>query len=237
MRVIVLLLMCMLFFSSTSVASAVGSTIVFGDSNTAGSNWVPNDYDPAKKWVSKLEQVRPTINLGVAGNTTGLAKARMKSVLDKKPKTVTIMLGTNDAILNKNRIPKTSWRQFEIDLRYMVDKFRANGSNVVLMTTLPVIEEGKGYFYSRHNKNLYLKYGGAREFQDAYNNITRKVAREKGVPLVDTYKIFIRYAGSTKTDEALIKSNLIDPSGTHMSPYGASVLYKSLQVVLDKNKY
>jgi lysophospholipase L1-like esterase len=211
-------------------------TVVFGDSNTKGANWISNSYDPAKKWVAKLQLSRHVINAGVAGNTTGMGKARIQKVLDMNPETVTIMFGTNDGVLNSRCIPKTSWRQFEIDLNYFVTTFESKGINVILMTALPVIEEGEGYFYSRHNKQLYLKYGGARVFQDKYNDITRKVARERGVPLVDTYRTLLRYAGGIDTDKSWIDSKLIDSSGTHMTMYGAEILYRTLKKTLDDNK-
>jgi lysophospholipase L1-like esterase len=227
-----------------SLAATTGSnagsrsvTVAFGDSNTAGANWVKNGYDPAEKWVNKLQLLRPMINSGVAGNTTGMAKTRVKALLDQNPKTILIMFGTNDGVLNKNFIPKTSRKQFEIDLSYLVDTFRVNGTNVVLMTALPIIEEGNGYFYSRNDKNLYPKYGGARKFQDTYNDITRKVAREKDVPLVDTYRIFLRYAGNVETDESFINSGLIDQSGTHMTMFGSEVLYRAVKTTLKIYNY
>jgi lysophospholipase L1-like esterase len=223
---------------TTSVSGAGGNvTVALGDSNTQGANWESNNYDPAKKWVNKLQLNRPMINSGVAGNTTGMGKARLQSILKQNPKTVTIMFGTNDGLLRKGFIPKTSYKKFESDLNYMVDTLQSKKVNVVLMTATPVIEEGKGYFYSRHNKNLYSKYGGAREFQDNYNDITRKVAKKQGVPLVDTYRTFLRYAGGIDTDKSWIESGLIDSSGTHLSAYGAEVLYRTVKKTLETNKY
>jgi lysophospholipase L1-like esterase len=223
------------------VTSALGAngnvTVAFGDSNTQGANWESNNYDPAKKWVNKLQLNRPMINSGIAGNTTGMGKARLQSILNQNPKTVTIMFGTNDGLLRADSTPKTSYKKFESDLNYMVDMLQSKKINVVLMTTTPVIEEGKGYFYSRHNKNLYSKYGGAREFQDNYNDITRKIAREQGVPLVDTYRTFLRYTGGIDTDKSWIDSGLIDSSGTHLSAYGAEVLYRTVKTTLESNKY
>lgn len=203
-------------------------TVLFGDSNTAGSNWDSYKYDDNKKWSSKLAMERPVFNKGVGGNTTGMALARMEDVLNKNPDTVTIMFGTNDAVLNSNFIPKTSWRQFEINLNKMVDTFQSKGIDPILMTTLPIVEKE---YYKRHDKDLYLKYGGARQFHDKYNDITRKVAEEQGVSLMDTYKHFLRFSGEA-TDQALIESKLIDPSGTHMSEYGARVFHSNLEILL-----
>lgn len=222
--------------AENTLGASKKTTVTFGDSNTQGANWNDNHYDPAKKWVNKLQLTRPTINSGIAGNTTGMGISRLTTVIKSNPKTVTIMFGTNDGVLRSNNTPKTSLIKFERDLNYMVDTFQARGINVVLMTTVPVIEEGKGYFYSRHNKKMYSKYGGAKKLQDRYNDITRNVARKQGVPLVDTYRTFVRFAGGD-TDKALINSGLIDPSGTHISQYGADVLYRTVKATLDTNKY
>lgn len=220
-----------LTLSVNAFAAETNLTVGFGDSNTANSNWPEFGYDDSKKWMNVLGQTRPVINKGVGGNTTGAMLNRINDVIALKPTTTTVMAGTNDAVLSPGFIPKTSWRQFEINLNSIVNKLQAAGSNVVLMTTIPIIEEE---YYKRHDINLYLKYGGARKFHDAYNDITRRVAAEQGVPLLDTYKVFLRFAGG-ETDYALCKSNLIDPTGTHMQPYGARTLHSNLIILLDKN--
>jgi lysophospholipase L1-like esterase len=208
-------------------------TVAFGDSNTAGSVWKTNGYDYEKKWTAKLGNDRPVVNAGVPGNTTGHAINRLPDILAMNAKTVTIMFGTNDGVLDENFIPKTSWRQFEKNLNYLADYFQAGGTNIVFMTAVPIIE---CEFYKRHDKNLYLKYGGARAFFDKYNDITRKVAAEQGAGLVDTHATFIRFAGGN-TDTHLIESGLMDGTGTHMSMYGADVLYRTLTIELDKRNY
>jgi lysophospholipase L1-like esterase len=224
--------------AAISVPSAMacdGKVVAFGDSNTQAANWAPNKYDNDKKWTTELAADRVVINAGIAGDTTSLALARLSSVIRHHPETVTIMLGTNDAVL-RGTTARTSLSTFERHLNYMVDQLQKNGINVVLMTTVPVIEEGKGYYYSRHDRRAYAKYGGARAFQDDYNDVTRNVARKKGVALVDTYRTFLRYAGGS-SDKSLVKSNLMDSSGTHMSEYGARVLHRTLSSTLDKNGY
>ncbi|RFU68337.1 SGNH/GDSL hydrolase family protein [Peribacillus saganii] len=209
-------------------------TVLFGDSNTAGSNWVANHYYSSAKWANRLLQTRPVFNAGVGGNSTGMARQRFtRDVLNKNPKTVIIMFGTNDAqIMNSNSLPRTSKANFNKNVRYFVDSLRARKINVILMTALPVIEGGKGHYYSRNREALYKPYGGAREWHDSYNDITRTIARQKGVPLIDTYRIFLQYAGGN-TDQALTDSGLYDPSGIHMSMYGADVLYQTVQKTLE----
>ncbi|MFD1864362.1 SGNH/GDSL hydrolase family protein [Planococcus chinensis] len=229
-----LMVLGILFLMEGKITEAAApATTVFGDSNTAGSNWPEYGYDDNKKWSVLLGKSRTVVNKGIGGNTTGMGLNRMNDILQSKPKTVTIMFGTNDAVLNSKFIPKTSLRQYESNLNKMVDTFQSKRINVVLMTTLPIIEQP---YYKRHNKNLYLKYGGVRAFHDKYNEVTRKVAGQQRVPLMDTYKTFLRFSGEA-TDTALIESGLIDPSGNHMTPYGAKVFHNNLANVLSKNKY
>lgn len=213
--------------------AAAPPTTVFGDSNTAGSNWPEYGYDDNKRWAVLLGKTRTVVNKGVGGNTTGMGLNRMNEVLQSKPKTVTIMFGTNDAVLNSKSIPKTSLRQYEINLNKMIDTFQSKKINVVLLTALPLVEQE---YYKRHNKNLYLKYGGARAFHDKYNEVTRKVAGQQRVPLMDTYKTFLRFSGGA-TDTLLVKSGLVDPSGNHMTPYGAKVFHSNLSNTLSRTKY
>ena len=219
--------------TSASAPTLSSTTVAFGDSNTDGTNWKSEGYDYDKKWVSILQAQRPVLNFGISGNTTGQGLNRIQSVIDTKPRTAIVMFGTNDGVLNSSFIPKTSWRQFEINLNKIVDKFQANGTNVILMTALPIIEEE---YYKRHDKNLYLKYGGARAFHNEYNNITRKVAKEQGVALMDTYHHFLRFS-KEETDEALLNSGLIDSSGTHLSMYGAKILHSNLEITLKNYGY
>ncbi|WP_180954086.1 SGNH/GDSL hydrolase family protein [Bacillus sp. M6-12] len=209
-------------------------TVLFGDSNTAGSNWAANNYYSSAKWANRLLKTRPVINAGVGGNSTGMARQRFKrDVLNRNPKTVIIMFGTNDAqIMNSNRLPRTSKANFNKNIRYFVDTLRARRINVILMTALPVIEGGQGHYYSRNREALYKPYGGAREWHDSYNDITRSIARQKNVPLIDTYRLFIQAAGGN-TDQALSASGLYDPTGIHMSMHGANELYQAVQRTLE----
>ncbi|KAB7707642.1 SGNH/GDSL hydrolase family protein [Bacillus aerolatus] len=198
--------------------------VVFGDSNTEGTNWFENGYDVRDKWVNRLAQHRTVINAGVGGNTSEQGRIRFqRDVLSKNPKVVIIMFGTNDAVLNADGQPKVTKAKFEENLRYFTDTLQARQSTVILMTTIPVIE-GLDHYYARNNERLYGTYGGARMWHDSYNEIVRKVAREKNVLLVDNYQNITQLPNGI-SDETLVKSGLIDPSGTHFTPQGANVVY------------
>ena len=84
------------------------------------------------------------------------------------------------------------------------------------------------YYYSRYKSAYFAERGGARAWQNSYNDITRQVAEKQQVPLVDNWKAFIREAGED-SDNALIQSGLIDPSGNHMTPKGARIIYNEIK--------
>lgn len=241
-RWLALLFLLILPISPASVAAKQGSPpaqksviVAFGDSNTQGSNWPANNYEEKSKWVNKLQQSRTVINAGIGGNTTESGRARfVKDVLNKKPKAVIIMFGTNDAVLNIKGQPRVSKTRFESNLKYFTDTLKARKIQVILMTTIPVIQgNGKsGYYYSRYDQEPYLKYNGARQWHNSYNAIVRKVAKEKKVILVDNYEMMTKPMKGI-TDRNLIASNWIDSSGTHFTPQGADVIYRSVHNALN----
>jgi isoamyl acetate esterase len=215
--------------------------VAFGDSNTEGANWEERGYDESKKWVNLLKKDGVDIyNAGVGGESSEDARKRFeRDVIRRDPKVVFIMLGTNDATMEENGKPKVSKENFKENIEYFIEKIQKQGGKVVLMTCLPIIEGNgnDGLYYSRHDKKLYKKYRGARKWHDSYNQIIREIAEQHNLVLIDNWKKFVELAEGAN-DEKLIKSGLIDSSGTHLSPKGALVIYQSIKDsgVLDLNK-
>ncbi|MFK2827103.1 SGNH/GDSL hydrolase family protein [Bacillus sp. B190/17] len=206
-----------------------GLILAFGDSNTQGANWQANGYDVKDKWVNKLAQSQAVINAGIGGNTTEHGRIRFeKDVLSKHPQIVLIMFGTNDAALDDNGQPQVSKAQYEENINYFVDTLQGRGIDVILMTTIPVIER---YYYSRNDGNLYSPYGSARRWHDSYNMIVRKIAKEKHVLLVDHYRNITEPMRGVN-DQKLIDSGLIDASGTHFTPKGAAFIYRRIHLAV-----
>lgn len=210
------------------------STVVvaFGDSNTQGTNWTQNpSYAQNEKWVTKLQKTYGAVNAGIGGDTSVMGRARFqKDVLNKRPNVVTIMFGTNDAVIRANGQARVSKAEFEKNIRYFTDTLKAKKIQVILMTTPPVIQ---GFYYNRYDEKLYKKYRGARLWHDSYNAIVRKVAKEKKVTLIDNYQNIIQAAGGA-TDRQLSNSSFIDSSGTHLTPKGADMIYQSVNRVLSR---
>lgn len=232
--VLFITIICLL---SGCAAGKEKSVVAFGDSNTRGSNWDYRDYPKAQQWVNILktaERGRLTvINAGIGGQTTEDARLRFQSdVLDRKPQYLFIMFGTNDAGILTGDQPRVSKKRFKENLTYFINESRNHGIKPILMTCIPVIE-GNGthhlYYYSRYKASAFKEKGGARKWHNSYNGVTRQVAAELKVPLVDNWKHFMRADGGKDTDRALIQSGLIDPSGNHMTPKGARILIEGIK--------
>ncbi|MFT0800082.1 SGNH/GDSL hydrolase family protein [Bacillus swezeyi] len=208
--------------------------VAFGDSNTRGSNWQFRDYPKAEKWVNLLQtSLRGKYkidNAGIGGETTEDARFRFKKdVLDKRPAYLFIMFGTNDAAILAKGVPRVSKKRFKENLFYFVKESRRHGIEPVLMTCLPLVE-GSGnniFYYARYRAASFEKYGGARKWHDSYNQVTRETARKLDVTLIDNWKNIVNKAGGA-TDEKLIKSGFIDPSGNHLTPKGAHIIFEGI---------
>jgi isoamyl acetate esterase len=203
------------------------TVVLFGDSNTKGSNWSLNKYNQETKWASVLNKKRDKwkiVNKGVEGNTTEHARRRFnQDVISYNPNIVIIMFGTNDVVL-KNGKPNVSFSRFKENLEFFLNRLKEQNSEVLLMTAIPIIEGNgnDGYYFSRHKKEEY-KINQPKYILNKYNHIVRKIAFKQNVSVVDLYAIFIKKAGGS-SDKHLIHSGLLDSSGTHMTPKGAKVV-------------
>lgn len=208
--------------------------VAFGDSNTQGANWSLHHYATSEIWVNllgnSLRGEYNIINAGIAGETTEDARYRFeKNVLDNKPNYLFIMFGTNDAAIFTGNVPRVSKERFKENLMYFVESSKARGIQPVLMTCLPLIEGTNHslFYYSIYDPKAFEKVGGARAWHNSYNEIVRETAKETNVPLIDNWKAFVKEAGGD-TDKKLIESGLIDPSGNHMTPKGARLVYHEI---------
>ncbi|MTH52507.1 SGNH/GDSL hydrolase family protein [Bacillus mangrovi] len=210
------------------------SAVAFGDSNTRGANFPLRDYPENEKWVNLLnlsQQGKVNVyNAGIGGETTEDGRKRFKQdVLDRNPKTVFIMFGTNDAVVLQNGKPRVSKARFKSNLLYFIDEIEKKGGQPVLITCLPIIE-GNGQdklYYSRYERIYYDAGRGARNWHNSYNDIVRSIASSEDVRLIDHWENMVKEAGGS-TDSDLMASGLIDPSGNHMTPKGARILYESI---------
>lgn len=233
---VVLLLLLVQPNSNVSNVLASGGVIAFGDSNTSGS-YLPREFPeyPNHNWPALVGAE----NEGISGNTTASAVKRFKSdVLDKRPSSVVMMFGINDALIRPDtKQPQISKIQFEKNITSMVALLKARKVKVILMTNLPVIESV--YYNSQSVKNpdieqLYASKGGLQAWEDSYNDIIRRVAKKYKVQLIDNYKNAVIKAGD-ESEYMLKQSGLIDPLlGIHWTPRGHSLVAYSVNHYLSK---
>jgi len=185
-----------------------GDTIVFlGDSITRQGKG-PGGYCGLVISSLKTAGIDATqINAGVGGNTSRDMAGRFeKDVIAKKPTWMTLLCGTND---NPNHgLPLEESKK---NIATIIEKTQAAGIKV-LMITMPV-------------------RGGVTK-ESAYNEFIRTYAKEKGIPLADSFAL------GKKLLEADIAKNgkpakgapplLTIPDGTHMNALGNQVIAESI---------
>ncbi|WP_414660298.1 GDSL-type esterase/lipase family protein [Horticoccus sp. 23ND18S-11] len=131
-------------------------------------------------------------NIGIGGERTDQALVRLeRDVITQRPHLVTVMYGTNDSWVDEGKTAsRLSERQFEDNLREIVRRLQAAKTEVVLMTEPRFGEQNKRNGLGE-DPNVRL---------GRYMEITRRVAREGGVTLVDH---FAGWAAAQESGRAL----------------------------------
>jgi lysophospholipase L1-like esterase len=121
-------------------AQSTGRAIVcFGDSLTFGTG-AGEGMDYPTQLAGMIGQ--PVVNLGVPGDTTSGALARLDTVLEEDPRMVLLTLGGNDL---KNRVPKQT--AFS-NLEKIIQTIQDHGAMVVIGgIDIPVYGRGFGSAY------------------------------------------------------------------------------------------
>jgi lysophospholipase L1-like esterase len=110
------------------------------------------------------------INAGISGHKVPNCQGRLyRDVLSKNPTVVVIYIGINDVWHGKNGTPKN---KFDAGLRDMIEKIKAAKARVILCTPSVIGEKRFG----ENNLDKLL---------DEYSDISRKVAKDTGVQLLD----------------------------------------------------
>lgn len=202
-------------FTSTAIAADVVS---LGDSITRGErSGVKKDETFSALLAARLKV--EVANVGVGGERTDGALARLgKAVLDKKPKVVLVMYGTNDSYVDKGaKLPRLSTKQYRENLVSLVEKIRKGGAEPILMTEPRWAKLQKNGLGEDPNVRL-----------EEYMEACRAVAKEHKTPLVDHY---------TYWKDAEAKGTVLfdwTTDGCHPNPRGHKVLADLIEPVLKK---
>ena len=185
--------------------------LCLGDSITKG---VRPGVTAEQTFAARLEQQLRTagepdvrvINVGVGGEQTDQALNRLSKVLNEhKPDVVTIMYGTNDSYVDKEKTAeRISPLRFRANLMALVERIRRFGAEPVLMTE-PRYAEKSGPNGIGEHCNIRL---------EKFVVITREVAEDLQTPLVD------HFAGWSKAVEEGRDLRDWTTDGYHPNPAG-----------------
>lgn len=184
----------------TNAALAAGDRPVrivgFGDSitgvyyHTGGRRAWPEMLGVAIQRIYPNAQIQ-IINAGVSGGKTSSGLARIDAdVLAHRPDLVVVMFGMNDVAAHPPDV-------YEANLRTIIEKVRAIGSEVVLCTP-NAISQGD-------ERRPLAKLG-------EYADIVRRLGAELGIPLVDFYTQFAAIQTDDPRRWITIMSDAIHPN-------------------------
>jgi len=157
------------------------------------------------------------VNAGVSGHKVpDLQKRLQKDVLDKKPALVVIYIGIND-VWHGESDPKrgTSKADFEGGLRSIIEKITAGGGRVVLCTPTVIGEKAE----NKLDKQL-----------DEYSDVTRKLAAELKLPLVDLRKAFVDHLKANNKDNK--EKDVLTRDRVHLNDAGNKLVADTIQKVI-----
>jgi lysophospholipase L1-like esterase len=213
---------------SAAVGAALkkGDRIVFlGDSITAGGvrpdgfiTLIRNALDANAKDLGV-----ETIGAGISGNRVPDLQRRLeKDVLSKDPTIVFIYIGINDVWhwkkqadgTMKGGTPKDA---YEAGLKDIIGKIKEAGARVILCTPSTIGEKADG----SNERDPML---------EEYSTISRGVAKDSGVELLDLRKAFIDYEKANNKDNQ--PKGILTGDGVHLNKEGNKLVAEAMLKVL-----
>lgn len=208
-----LLLICgtmtsLLADDAAKTALQAGDRIVFlGDSITAGGV-SPNGYVTLIKQQLENLPLDPPVEVfgaGISGNKVPDLQNRLeRDVLSKKPSIVVIYIGIND-VWHSESGRGTSPENYEKGLKEIIQKIRDAGGRVILCTASVIGEKHDGS--NKLDKML-----------DEYCDLSRKIAAETKVQLLDLRKAFLAHAKEHNKDNK--EAGILTSDRVHLNPAG-----------------
>ncbi|MCX5846169.1 MAG: SGNH/GDSL hydrolase family protein [Deltaproteobacteria bacterium] len=186
----------------------------FGDSITANGWSNQTGYVNLTIAGLKANGIRVfAIPAGIGGHKSNQMLERLKrDVLDKKPDWITLSCGVNDVWQGSQGVPLD---QYKINITAIVDRCRAAGVKVVILTATVIGEE----LDNDYNKKLA-----------SYNEFLRSLAKEKRCLLADLNALF------QKRIKIIPKSGrLLTSDGVHMNPAGDKVMAEGILRAFELN--
>jgi len=231
-RAITLMLIVLLSTLSFAQEKKELTIVTFGNSTTAPRKGIEKVYAVRiHEWLTKAGIPNKVINSGIGGSHTGSIKDNdlpkiehgmdrfEKAVLSHHPDWVTLNFGLNDAYQDKgegtsSRIPLET---YIANLTYFITEIKKINGKIILLTPNPLSSKLPQF---RHER---LKL---------YKDAVIKLAKSENVELINSWKLFHRYA--KKSPEGM--EGLL-PDGTHPMDTGHQLIAQEMiKLIKKKNR-
>jgi lysophospholipase L1-like esterase len=159
------------------------------------------------------------IGAGISGNKVpDLQKRLDKDVIAKKPTLVVIYIGINDVWHGEMNPPRgTPKDKFEAGLKEIIGKIKDAGARVVLCTPTVIGEKKENKLDAR---------------LDEYADVSRKVAKETGVPLCDLRRAFRDHLEKNNPDDK--EGGVLTGDRVHLNDAGNKLVADTILATIDK---
>jgi lysophospholipase L1-like esterase len=203
-----------------------GDRIVFlGDSITAGGGGATGYITFIKSALeaNAKDLGVKTVNAGISGNKVPDLQRRLeKDVLSKDPTIVFIYIGINDVWhwkkqANGGMTGGTPKDAYEAGLKDIIGKIKEAGARVILCTPSTIGEKADG----SNERDPML---------EEYSTISRGVAKDCGVELLDLRKAFIDYEKANNKDNQ--PKGILTGDGVHLNKEGNKLVAEAMLKVL-----
>ena len=214
MRLDFVLIFCMTVFANVQATSLMGQMsldendriIFLGDSITAAGDRRETGYvQLVRNSLTKSIPGIEVIGAGISGHKVPNLIARLqKDVIDKKPTAVVVYIGINDVWHSENG-KGTSKDDFKNGLMEIVNDIRKADSKVLLCTASVIGEKTNG----SNPLDAML---------EEYCEISRSVAAEMNVPVIDLRREFMEYLKKNNPENN--RKNILTSDGVHLNQRG-----------------
>lgn len=224
---------------ATGEAPLPESVVLLGDSTTAyrpgAVKLVASDL--IDRALVKTESPLLVLNQGVPGDTTTGGLARLQAGIElSRPRVLVIQFGINDAAIDQWKSPpsttsRVSLKDFESNLRKMIELGRAHGATVILATTNPVRWTPKlKELYGKPPYEVAAEDGFDRPVLSAYQQKVLQLAKELDLSAVDIHQAYLDEA---KSRQVSVDEFLLD--GLHPNDAGHEIGARALLPVILKS--
>jgi len=176
-------LLLLLVSAAQARAEKQGKILMLGDSVTRGG--MPEAVQGPLNDLTRGKVAWTLVNAGVGGETAEGGAARIAKLLEsEKPHVVTVSYGLNDLARNHDA------KRFRANMLKIIEAAakRSPAPKVVLLTCTP-------FDAARHSlgkiRRLNDRGGADRVLELEHNAVTRRLAAEKHLPLVDVHRYFM----------------------------------------------